>query len=139
VDKIIAEQNVVQQPVVDSESFITHYKSLTKILNRCAIESFGQVKPYCGNINQLVTLATIQWILAKIRSIHGAIHLANDPEGEVWISSFQLYNKVLLDFQKCSNDHKDLRSYLIQECKKLCKDLYRERMEVVTEQTKDAD
>ena len=86
-----------------------------------------------------MTSAPIQHILSQIKSVHGAICLANNPEGEVSVNSILLYNKSLRDFHRDPNDHGDLRSYLIHKCKKLYKDLYRERMEVVMTCAKETD
>jgi hypothetical protein len=51
VDKMAHDQNLTKQPVVDSHSFVTYYKHLTDILDKCAAEVFGHVKPYQGNTN----------------------------------------------------------------------------------------
>jgi hypothetical protein len=65
--------------------------------------------------------------------------MANNPEGDVSVNSILLYNKSHCEFQRDLNGHDNLRSYLVQICKKLYKDLYRERMEVVTARAKEAD
>jgi hypothetical protein len=36
------DQNLTAQPVMDTQSFTTHYKYLTNILNKCANDTFGQ-------------------------------------------------------------------------------------------------
>jgi hypothetical protein len=86
-----------------------------------------------------VTSAPIRHILSQIRSVRGAICLANNPEGEVSINAMLLYNKSLRDFQRDPDGHNDLRNYLIQIRKRLYKDLYKERMEVVMARAKEAD
>jgi hypothetical protein len=50
VDKMAHEQNLADQPVIDSESFITRYELLTNIFNSCASDVFGYGKPYRGNV-----------------------------------------------------------------------------------------
>jgi hypothetical protein len=126
------DQNLTAQPVIDSQSFTTRYNCLTDILDKCASEVFGHVKPYRGNTDWPMTSALIQHILSQIPSVHGAIRIASNPDGEVLTNSILLYNKSLLEFQRNPNGHNDLRSYLVHVRKKLYKDLYRERMEVVT-------
>jgi hypothetical protein len=139
VDKKAHEQNLADQPVIDSESFITRYKLLTDIFDSCAGDAFGYVKPYRGNASRLVTSAPIRRIMSQIKSVCGAIHMANNPEGDVSVNSILLYNKSHREFQRDPNGHDNLRSYLVQIRKKLYKDLYRERMEVVTAHAKEAD
>lgn len=112
---------------------------MTNIFDRCASEAFGHVKPYRGNAGRPVTSPSIQRILSQIRSVRGAIRLANNPEGEVSINSILLYNKSLREFQRDPNGQEDIRGYLVQLRKKLYKDLYRERMEVVTTRAREAD
>jgi hypothetical protein len=46
VDKMMTDQNLTAQPVVDTQSFTTHYKHLTNIFDKCANDAFGHVKPY---------------------------------------------------------------------------------------------
>lgn len=55
VDELAKEQNPSWHPVEDSQSFITQYDALTKMFDKCAGETFGYVKPYCGNAYQPVT------------------------------------------------------------------------------------
>jgi hypothetical protein len=133
------EQNLANQPVIDSDSFITQYKLLTDIFDNCASDAFGHTKPYQGNAGWPVTSAPIRRILSQIRSVHGAIHLANNPEGEVSVNSILLYNKSLRDFQRDPDGHEDLRSYLVQIRKRLYKNIYKERMKVVMARAKEAD
>jgi hypothetical protein len=139
MDRMAQDQNLTAQPVVDSQSFTTCYKCLTDILEKCATEAFGHVKPYCGNTNRPLTSAPIQHILSQIQSVHGATRIASNPNGEVSTNSILFYNKSLREFQREPNGHKDLRSYLVHVRKKLYKDLYRERMEVVTARAREAD
>ena len=54
VDELAKEQNPSWHPVEDSQSFITQYDALTKMFDKCAGETFGYVKPYCGNAYQPV-------------------------------------------------------------------------------------
>jgi len=132
VDKMAHEQNLAEQSVIDSESFVTRYKLLTNIFDKCASDVFGHVKPYRGNTSRLVTSVQIQRILSQIRSVHRVIHLANNPEGDVSINSILQYNKSFHEFQTNPNGSETIRGYLVQLRKRLYKDCYRERMEVVT-------
>jgi hypothetical protein len=77
--------------------------------------------------------------MSQIKSVRGAIRMANNPEGDVSVNFILLYNKSHHEFQRDPNDHDNLRSYLVQMRKKLYKDIYRERMEMVTARTKEAD
>jgi hypothetical protein len=77
--------------------------------------------------------------MSQLRNIRGAIRLANDPNGEVSINSLLFYNKALREFQRNQNGTMDLRTYLVQARKKLYKDLYKERMEVITARAKEID
>jgi hypothetical protein len=133
------EQNLAGNSVIDSESFTMRYKLLTNIFDKCASSVFGHVKPYRGNTNRPITSVEIRRILSKIRNVRGAIRLASNPEGDVSTNSILLYNKAHRDFQRNPDGHVDLRSFLVKLRKNLYKDLYRERMEVVTTRAREAD
>jgi predicted secreted protein len=139
VDKMAHEQNLAEQSVIGSESFVTCYKLLTNIFDKCTSDVFSHVKPYRGNTGRPVTSVQIQHILSQIRSVRGAIRLANNPEGDVSINSILLYNKSFREFQTNPNGLETVRGYLVQLCKRLYKDLYRERMEAVTARAKETD
>jgi hypothetical protein len=139
VDKMAQEQNLAKKSVIDSVSFITQYERLMSIFGKCTSMIFGHNKPYCGNSGQSLTLGPIQHILSQIRNVCGAICLVNNPDSDVSINSTLLCNKSLCEFNRNPKGAEDIRSYLVQVCKKLYKDLYRERMDLVTVRAKDAD
>jgi hypothetical protein len=99
----------------------------------------GHNKPYHGNSGWSLTSGPIQCILSQIQNVHDAICLANDPDGDVSINSTLLFNKSLREFNRNPKGAEDIRSYLVQVRKKLYKDLYRERMDLVMVRAKDAD
>jgi hypothetical protein len=62
VDKMALEQNLAGNSVIDSDSFIMRYKSLTNIFDKCASSVFGHIKPY----NRPIMSVKIRRILSKI-------------------------------------------------------------------------
>jgi hypothetical protein len=59
VDKMAQEQNLAEQLVIDSVSFITRYERLMSIFGKCASMIFGHNKPYRGNSGWSLTLGPI--------------------------------------------------------------------------------
>lgn len=126
VDQEIQKLETIKDPVINDESFICHYNTLTSILDRCNEAVFGQKSHWTGSNMKDVTTPQIQ---GQICHVGGAMQLARNPdsEGVLW-PLYNCYTKLLTQHSLMPNININFPSYLQLHKHSLYKELYRLHM-----------